>query len=101
MSAEAPRFVFADFDAAAIPQAIRNARRARSATIRWTVRRLMARLAGRPVAPGVTCAAFLPYDELDRLLALNDNQLEACGYRRPELQAFRDSQTVFLPAARS
>ncbi len=101
MSAEAPRFLPHDFDAAVIPLAIANARRLRSATVRIAARRLWHRLTGRAASAPASWASVLPYDEIDRLLALNDNQLGARGYRRSDLQAFRDGRTVFLPAARS
>lgn len=55
----------------------------------------LARLFGRKPSP-YRETALVAYDDLDRLLAENDNALAAQGLTRTDLEAFRDGRVFFL-----
>lgn len=75
----------------------RQARGFRGRMMGRAIRNAWRRLTGKPV----TASAFeqpvlVRYEELNNLLAQNDNDLAAQGLTRRELEAFRDGRLLFV-----
>jgi hypothetical protein len=75
----------------------RQARGERERMIAAALRNAWRRLTGKPAAsPAYAQPVLVRYEEVEDLLARNDNELAAQGLSRDELEAFRDGRLLFV-----
>jgi len=81
-------------DTATVARLAARGRRLRSAYMRRALRAAVRRLLGRsrPAPAFRAPATVVPADEVEALLARNDNELSRLGVRRADLEAFRDGR---------